>query len=131
MLTARSVMQQPRVAVVGRDGPRAALKLMEEQGLSSVFVVDREHRLVGLVQAEAAIGAAQHGETSLSGLIIRDVPTTRPDTLLEALIPVAASHRWPIAVLDEERRLLGIIPRVAVLAGLAGRTEAEAPRQAG
>lgn len=131
VLTARSVMQQPRVAVVGRDGPRAALKLMEEQGLSSVFVVDREHRLVGLVQAEAAIGAAQHGETSLSSLIIRDVPTTRPDTLLEALIPVAASHRWPIAVLDEDRRLLGIIPRVAVLAGLAGRTEAEAPRQAG
>lgn len=131
VLTARSVMQRPRVAVVGRDGPRSALKLMEEQGLSSVFVVDREHRLVGLVQAEAAIAAAQHGETGLGSLIIRDVPTTGPDTLLEALIPVAASHRWPIAVLDEERRLLGIIPRVAVLAALAGRTQAEAPRQAG
>ena len=131
VLTARSVMQMPRVAILGRDGPRGALKLMEEQGLSSVFVTDREHRFVGLVTADAAIAAAQQGETNLRNLMTSDVPTTPPDALLEELIPVAAANRWPIAVLDADRRLLGIIPRVAVLAGLAGRVQPEARPQAG
>lgn len=125
VLTARSAMQRARTVVIGRDGPRRALSLMQEQGLSSVFVVDRENRLVGLLTAEAAVAGVQEGEASLEQLAMAAVPTTGPDTLLEDLIPIAASHRWPIAVLDGQRHLLGIIPRVAVLAALAGRPAAK------
>lgn len=125
VLTARSAMQRARTVVIGRDGPRRALSLMQEQGLSSVFVVDRENRLVGLLTAEAAVAGVQEGEASLEQLAMAAVPTTGSDTLLEDLIPIAASHRWPIAVLDGQRHLLGIIPRVAVLAALAGRPAAK------
>ena len=125
VLTARSAMQRARTVVIGRDGPRRALSLMQEQGLSSVFVVDRENRLVGLLTAEAAVAGVQEGEASLEQLAMAAAPTTGSDTLLEDLIPIAASHRWPIAVLDGQRHLLGIIPRVAVLAALAGRPAAK------
>ncbi|MFZ5825286.1 MAG: quaternary amine ABC transporter ATP-binding protein [Bacillota bacterium] len=128
VLTAQTVMHRPRF-VLDRVGPRSALKAMEEQGLSSVFVVDRERRLVGLVTVDDAIPAAQKGITDLRELVTSKIPTTAPDTLLEALIPVAAQHRLPIAVVDEEHRLVGVVPRVAVLAGLAGRPRTEEPPQ--
>ncbi|MFZ5817214.1 MAG: quaternary amine ABC transporter ATP-binding protein [Bacillota bacterium] len=130
VLTARSVMHKPRV-VLDRSGPRSALKVMEEQGLSSVFVVDREQHLVGLVTLDDAIPAAQKGVTDLRELVIKNLPTAAPDAFLEELIPVAAHNRWPIAVLDEQGRLVGVVPRVAVLIGLAGRPTApgQAPEQ--
>lgn len=125
VLTARNVMVKPLAVVSDRSGPRAALREMEEQGLSSVFVTDKERRFQGLVTVDEAIPAAQHGVRSLADLVISDAPTTGPDTLLEALIPIAASSKWPIAVLDDEGRLIGVIPRVAVLSGLAGRIAME------
>ncbi|MCG0239490.1 MAG: glycine betaine/L-proline ABC transporter ATP-binding protein [Firmicutes bacterium] len=124
VLTARSAMYKPRAVVVERGGPWAALRVMEEQALSSVFVVDGEQRFVGLVTVEAAVAAAQKGLTDLRELAIREVPTAAPDTYLEDLIPVAAHSKWPIAVLDGAGRLVGVIPRVAVLRALAGRREA-------
>ena len=123
ILTARMVMLEPR-AIVADRGPRAALKLMSDQGLSSIFVVDREQRFQGLVTVDEAVPAAQHGVKDLRSLLVTEVPTTSPDTVLEELIPVAAANKWPIAVLDNDGTLLGIIPRVAVLAGLAGNTVA-------
>jgi len=127
VLSARAVMREPRAITIDRSGPRSALKHMQEQGLSSVFVVDREGRLVGIITADDAIAAAQRGVTDLRQLVLTDIYKASPDTLLEDLIPVAATHRWPIAVVDESGRLLGIIPRVAVLAGLAGNNGTQAP----
>lgn len=120
VLTASSVMMQPRAVVSARGGPRAALVLMEEQGLSSVYVVDRDQRFQGLVTVDDVIPAAQRGAKELKEILIRDIPTTGPDTLLAELIPIAATHKYPIAVLDQNGVLVGVIPRVAVLAGLAG-----------
>jgi glycine betaine/proline transport system ATP-binding protein len=93
---------------------------MEEEGHSSVFVVDRDRRLQGLVTVDDAILAVQKGVTDLRDVVIRDVPQTTPDTYLEELLGTAATSKWPIAVVDDRRVLLGVIPRVAVLAALAG-----------
>lgn len=120
VLTARGVMHKPRAVISDRTGPRAALKQMGDQGLSSVFVTDREGRMQGLLTVDDAVPAAQSGVKEISSLLIRDIPTTHPDTVLEELLTVAASNKFPIAVLDEKGVLLGVIPRVAVLSALAG-----------
>ncbi len=123
VLTARSVMYKPNAVMLERAGPRAALKIMEDQGLSSVFVLDGDNRFRGLVTVDDAVTAAQKGVRELHDLIRTDVPTTGPETVLEELLPLAATSNWPIAVVDENGKLLGVIPRVAVLAGLAGNVE--------
>jgi glycine betaine/proline transport system ATP-binding protein len=130
VLTAHTVMIAPRAVTAARVGPRAALKLMADQGLSSIFVVDRNQRFQGLVSMDDAVTAAQKGIKDLQDLLITDIPTTSPDTLLADLIPVAAAHRYPIVVLDEQGVLVGIIPRVAVLAALAGVQEEVVPELA-
>lgn len=121
VFTAGSVMKRPDAVVSPNAGPRVALQRMEEHGISSVFVVDKEGRLRGIVYADDVVEAARDRKESLEDLIRQDIPTTLPDTPLAELVPVAARAKTPIAVIDDERKLLGIIVRVSVLSGLARR----------
>jgi glycine betaine/proline transport system ATP-binding protein len=119
-LTASAVMVKPQVIVYPKDGPRAALRLMEKQGISSVFVVNREGVLVGYVRAEDAAELAEKGQRELDGIIQNDVPTALPDTPLAELLDVMAYTKIPLAVVDEENKLKGVLVRGSVIAGLAG-----------
>ena len=119
-LTASAVMVKPQVIVYPKDGPRAALRLMEKQGISSVFVVNREGVLVGYVRAEDAAELAEKGQRELDGIIQNDVPTALPDTPLSELLDVMAYTKIPLAVVDEENKLKGVLVRGSVIAGLAG-----------
>ncbi len=120
VLTARSVMVRPRVAVVERDGPRVALEMMQKEQVSSLFVIDKHRRYLGIVTVDDVVAAVRRKEKSLRGLLRDAPPRTDPDTVLEELLPVAAQSRWPIAVVDAEGVFLGCVPRVAILAALAG-----------
>lgn len=120
VLKARNVMWPPDPLVFLKDGPRVALRQMQERGLSSVFVVDKNRRLKGLLTVEAALAAIRQGQESLEGLVEADFPTTHPDTPLEELIPTAVASRYPIAVVNGDGVLQGIIARVSVLSALTG-----------
>jgi glycine betaine/proline transport system ATP-binding protein len=120
VLTAANAMYDPITVIGPRGGPRVAIEAMSKQGLSSVFVIDRERRLQGIVTLDDAVEAAKQKVSSIESLLINDIPIAHPDDTLDDMLPLAASSRFPIAVLDEERKLLGIIPRVAVISALAG-----------
>ncbi|HEY8449718.1 MAG TPA: CBS domain-containing protein, partial [Bacillota bacterium] len=127
VLQARDVMQRPEPLVRIGHSPRLALREMEQKGLSSVFVVGPGRRLEGIVTADEAVAAVQRGDESLHRILITDVATTSPNTPLRDLIGVAVRARFPIAVIDEQERLLGIIKRVSVLRGLAHDIDLPAP----
>lgn len=117
VLLASHVMKKPDVVATWREGPRVAIHKMEEQGISSIFVVDKERRLKGLLTIDNALRAVQE-DRWVDEYLIDDFPTTSPDTPLRDLIGVAAKTKYPIAVVKEER-LVGIIVRVSILSGLA------------
>jgi len=119
VLTAGAVMQKPDVVVSSKDGPRVALRKMKEMGLSSVFVVGKERELMGLVTVDSVLDAEKQGKT-LNEIIQTDIPTALPDTPLRELFGLAATARVPIAVIDPEHKLLGIIVRVSIMAAMAG-----------
>lgn len=129
IVTVRSVMKQPQTIVSPKSGPRVALHKMEELGLSSIFVVDADNHLKGIVTVDQAIEAAKNGIDSLDSIVSWDFPTIHPDEKLAELIPIAAEAKTPIAVLDENKHLLGIIVRVSVLAGLVEAQEVGANEQ--
>lgn len=118
VLTASHVMRRPETITLDR-GPRVALQLMRERGISNLFVVDRSMRLLGVITAEDASDANKTGKT-LSDILISDSPQVPPDTVLSDLFEATSSTKVPLAVVDEQRRLLGVIVRGAVLGALAG-----------
>ncbi|WP_410771781.1 quaternary amine ABC transporter ATP-binding protein [Fontibacillus sp. BL9] len=121
VLTASRVMRRPETVTLDR-GPRVALQLMRERGISNLFVIDRAKRLLGVITAEDASQALKTGGT-LQDILIVDGPRVAPDTLLNELFEVTSSARVPLAVVDEQDRLLGVIVRGAVLGALAGEVE--------
>lgn len=123
VVTAKSVMIKPETIEYPKSGPRVALHKMKELNLSSVFVVNRNNHLKGIITVDQAVKAVNDNQDELEPLIQKDIPKVSPDTTLNELIPIAAQARSPIAVIDEENILLGIIVRVSVLAGLTEVTE--------
>lgn len=117
VLTAEQIMFVPDTVVQMHAGPRTAVRVMRRHGLSSVFVVDKQKRARGLVTVDDAVQAIET-DSGLDQILRDDFPKVRPTTPVEDLIPIAAQAQFPIAVVDDVGRLLGIIVRVTVLSSL-------------
>jgi len=122
VLCARDVMKRPEPLVPITAGPNFALRMMKEWGISSVFIT-KSHRLRGIVMVDDAVKALK-SNTPLEQIIITDIPTVMPDTPLSEIIPLIADSTYPIAVVNNEEKIKGIIVRGSVLAAI-GRTEGE------
>lgn len=120
IVTASAVMKRPDAIVTRKDGLRMAVRKMEEEGISSIFVVDKLRTLLGIVTIDDAIEALKKGETEIEKILIKELETTAPETSLMDLMPIAIRTKYPIAVVGDSHKLLGIIVRVSVLAGILG-----------
>jgi len=123
VLTAAHVMRKAETITPER-GPRVALQLMRDRGVSSLYVTDKSMKLLGVLTAEEASEAAR-GNRSISEVMQREVPCVGPDALLADLFEQMAESRLPLAVVDDSNRLLGIVLKGAVLSALAGHTVRE------
>lgn len=116
VLLASHVMKKPDVVTTWKDGPRVAIRKMEEEGISSIFVVDKTGHLKGLMTIDDALEAVKEKKWVEENLT-HDYYTTSPDTPLHELIGLGTETKYPIAVVEDEK-LLGIIVRVSLLSGL-------------
>lgn len=121
VLTAGHIMKKADTVKVDR-GPRVALRLMKHLGISSIYVVDNANRLLGAVTAQDTVEAIE-SEKSLNEVIISDLPMISPDTVLTELFDVVSTASIPVAVINEEQKLQGIIIRGALIGALSGDNE--------
>ncbi|MCZ8540678.1 quaternary amine ABC transporter ATP-binding protein [Psychrobacillus psychrodurans] len=121
VLTAGHIMKKADTVKVDR-GPRVALRLMKQLGISSIYVVDNANRLLGAVTAQDTVAAIE-SEKSLNDVIISDLPMILPDTVLTELFDVVSTASIPVAVINEEQKLQGIIIRGALIGALSGDNE--------
>jgi glycine betaine/proline transport system ATP-binding protein len=121
VLTAAHVMRRPETISADR-GPRVALQLMQDSGVSNLYLVDKSKKLIGAISAEDAAAAIRTGQ-SLMDIVIRDVPVFRPEQHLNELFEIVGSTRIPAAVVGENGKLLGIIIRGAVLSALSSNND--------
>ncbi|OIK16295.1 glycine betaine/L-proline ABC transporter ATP-binding protein [Bacillus sp. MUM 116] len=121
VLTAGHVMKRAESVSIEK-GPRVALKMMKELGISSIYVVDKKKNLLGAITASEAKDALERGAL-VQEILQTDVATVSPDTLLTDLFEKVSTASIPVAVVDEKQRLTGILVRGAVIAALAGNNE--------
>src|SRR5680860_1439444 len=91
VLTAATVMEPARAVVPLSAGPRGARQVMRQ---------------------------VKSNETDLSRVINQEHASVLADAALVDLFELAVESPLPIAVIDDQRRLLGVIPRVTLLAAL-------------
>ncbi len=124
VIQARAIMQESEAVVYERQGPRAALHVMDSHSLEALFLIGRDFTLRGVLTRDRVMTLVDERRRSLEGVEVDPATTTTPDAFIDDLIPIAAQTGHPIAVVDDTRALLGEIRRGALLAGMAeGRQE--------
>lgn len=119
--TAANVMIRANTVNIDKDGPRLAARRMRDNEISSLYVVNTKRQLVGILDADDVRAAIDAGQKDLTAIVKTDVPTTKMDTPLADLLDAVSTTPVPYAVVDDQKRLRGIIIRGAVLGALSGQ----------
>ncbi|WP_188456546.1 quaternary amine ABC transporter ATP-binding protein [Virgibacillus oceani] len=114
---AEHVMIKPNALVSMKDGLNVAIKEMEENNISSVFAVDRGRHVKGIVTIDDAIAGIKEKKT-LEDVLRTDITVVQRDEYVNDLIAKTLESKFPLAVVNEEDKLIGFILRVHVLSGL-------------
>lgn len=116
VLTAAAVMHPTEAVVSSSADPRRVQRIMGQHDWSGVFVVDEYRRLLGMVGDQEVIAAARRGDRSIAEVVeTGDILTVRTDTPLSELFAPSKDARLPLAVVDEDFHLMGVISRVTLL----------------
>ncbi len=115
VITVSSIMRKVPVVTSPKDGPGAASRTMEKNGISSIFVVDTERRLKGLAKIDDTVQLQREKKDKLEGILETDIYTTYVSTAIADLLPIAIKSRYPIAVVDEDGKFKGIVDRAAII----------------
>lgn len=124
VLHAEQIMEDPEVLLYSWEGPQTARTILARYRREWAFLVDKKRRYLGLISVQA-IDSAERNRTAGSVLRARfetladqSVPTATPSTAVEDLFPLAAASPYPIPILDEQGRLLGIVRNRAIIDSL-------------
>ncbi|MBO6587165.1 MAG: glycine betaine/L-proline ABC transporter ATP-binding protein [Gracilimonas sp.] len=118
IITAQAIMRKAPTVQVPKDGPSVAIRNMEKVGVSTTYVVDENRHLKGIVKIDDAIKLKEDGVKDLGKIIISDIEVCGPETPINQLLPKAIEAKYPIAVIEDDSSLLGIVDRATIMAEL-------------
>jgi glycine betaine/proline transport system ATP-binding protein len=121
---AESVMVRAKEVAYISEGPTVVLRRMKQAGMSHIFVVDSDRRLVGLCEAEEVARLAERNERELRAAVDGDAPRVHRRASLREVLPLFVEERdAPVAVVDQGEHLEGVIVRGSLIAGLTTSVE--------
>src|SRR5215207_1734660 len=120
---AESVMVKAKEVAYTNEGPTVVLRRMRQGGLSHIFVLDSERRLVGLCEAEEVARLAERDKRELRDAVDEAPKIGRRTPLREVLPLFVGDGDVPVAVVGGGERLEGLIVRGAHIAGLTTSVE--------
>ncbi|MBP2623573.1 quaternary amine ABC transporter ATP-binding protein [Streptococcus oricebi] len=124
VLTAQNIMTSPLTTNIDIDGPTVALNRMKKEEVSMLLAVDRKRHLKGSLTAEAARDARKQ-HLALAEVIDKNVRKIDPDTLITDIFPLIYDSPAPMAVVNKEDKLIGVIIKGRVIEALANTNDAE------
>ncbi|GAA1869593.1 glycine betaine/L-proline ABC transporter ATP-binding protein [Pseudonocardia alni subsp. carboxydivorans] len=126
VLTAADVIRTARITVTLDERPSEVLVRLGKAEATGAYVVDDDHRILGVVRDDWLGHAAGRGATGIDrSALVAEYRTTEPDRPLIDLLHQVGRNPVPLAVVDDGR-LTGVVPRGAVLAALSTHDEATA-----
>ena len=119
---AKHIMSEARMTVTTNDTTNEAVKKMRESSLSSIFVLDSKEKLAGIITIDDAVKAIKQ-ERTVESILNKDIEKVDEDEYVNDIIAKSLQTKYPLAVVDNEQKLQGIILRVHVLSGLISDAE--------
>lgn len=124
IITASAIMRNAEALVLEKSGVRTAARKMKDLGISSLFVTDRSNALRGIVTIDQVSSLIKEGKEELQPIIDENINTVDLESSIDEIIPLFLHSGYPVAVVDSDKKLKGIIFKSTVLAGIAGEGRA-------
>ncbi len=115
IITAQTIMRKAPTINIKKDGPGVAVRKMKQEGISSIYVLDPDRKYLGIVTIEEATDLQKKNIKSVDDIIRDDAGTTSPDTPVKRLLSDVMKSSYPVAVLDDEKHLKGIVDRASII----------------
>ncbi|MGU3629315.1 glycine betaine/L-proline ABC transporter ATP-binding protein ProV [Comamonas sp. C24C] len=112
-------------------GCRAALRLLEDSDRDYAYVLNARKRFLGMVSSQS-LRDALHGHDGMLGLKHAFIPDVQPiasNTPVAELFGAVAAPAYPLPVVDEDGKYLGVISRTTMLKFLDRATPPVPPPQ--
>lgn len=116
VITAAAIAKKCETINLSKDGPHVAVRIMEKRGMSSVFAIDSERRVQGIVRIDDAVELEKQKKDSVESKLIRDIYWTDQNTPISDLLSTALEAKYPIVVNREDGKMIGIVDRATILA---------------
>lgn len=118
VLTAENIMEPPLTINIESEGPNVALQRMRQEEVSMLLAIDRERKLKGSISAEKALEARDKGLT-LKDILDENVHKINKDMFVSDIFNLIYNSPAPLAVVDEEERVIGVVVRGSVIGAMS------------
>lgn len=128
IVTANTVMfNNPANVRIKQDGPRAALRKMSNAGVTSLPVIDEEGKFIGFVKDSDMKEMEDKGLRDIKEYMYtkEEVTAVTPDTPVADLLPLFLDTNLNLAVIDENKKLIGVVVHSTVIAEMIGKQQKE------
>ena len=119
ILTAGDIARHTQVTLIRHpgDGPRAGLQRLINHDRDFGYVLDADRKYLGVVSADSLKEFINDGEGSkdiTKAFLTEAKPASASDSMQD-ILPEVTARPWPIPILDESGRYLGVISKTVFL----------------
>jgi glycine betaine/proline transport system ATP-binding protein len=119
VLTAGDLLREPRLTARLGQPAGEVLRALGAAETNGVYVLGEDGRIAGVARDDLLARAVQEGRTAVGPReLVPDFATTSPDRPLVEFVHLVDRSAVPLGVVDDDGRLLGVVPRAAVLDAL-------------
>src|SRR5690625_3304058 len=122
VLQAKHILTETKMTANINDQVSSAIQKMDLHSISSIFVVNEMKQVEGIITIDDAVKAAKRKE-SMEHIIKRNIEVVHEEEYVSDIIPKTLDTKYPLAVVNDARKLQGIVLKVHVLSGLISNEE--------
>src|SRR5699024_3955748 len=115
VMTAGSIMERPEKTLGDAQGPRTAHRMLRETHNSWLVVLRRDRTPAGVLWEDHVAEAVRLGHDELPSSVADELPVVSHVSPFAQLLAASAPPTSPLAVVDDDGKHLGVIPRVTLL----------------
>ncbi|NLK21167.1 MAG: glycine betaine/L-proline ABC transporter ATP-binding protein [Epulopiscium sp.] len=125
VFTAEQIMREPTALANITDNPQDIMDKIIEKKIDSIFVVDKDNNLKGLIRRKELERAIKNKDTNITKYLDFNFTKVRKHRSLESLLAPLANSNEPIAIVSSKNKLLGIVIRSYIFEAITGGVKSE------
>lgn len=113
ILTAGDIARDSQVTVIRHqgEGPRAALQRLISHDREYGYVLDADRRLKGIVSTDSLKALIDSGGKDLTPAFLEEVGSVQAGDSMQQILPELTLRPWPVPVVREDGKYLGVISK--------------------